>query len=53
MTKYNKKLEIVEMSDIKNYENNDISKSDFVMKQFGVKGVCEPSCLIVNGDIPS
>ena len=50
MTKYNKKLEIVEMSDIKNYENNDISKSDFVMKQFGVKGVCEPSCLIVNGD---
>ena len=50
MSKYDKILEIVEMSDIKNYENNDISKSDFVMKQFGVKGVCEPSCLIVNGD---
>lgn len=46
----NKKLKIVSMSSIKNYNNDECSKSDFVMKQFGVKGVCEPTALIANGE---
>lgn len=45
----NKQLEIVPMDLIRDYQNEEVSKSDFVMKQFGVKGVCEPTCLIVNG----
>lgn len=44
-----KPLKIVSMDSIRDYQNEEVSKSDFVMKQFGVKGVCEPTCLIVNG----
>lgn len=44
-----KKLIIIPMSDIKSYQNEECSESDFVMKQFGVKGVCEPTALIANG----
>lgn len=47
---YNKQLKIVDMSEIKNFQDNSISESDFVMKQFGVKGVCEPASLIANGN---
>lgn len=47
--KFNKSLKIVSMNDIKEYNNEECSKSNFVMKQFGVKGVCEPACLIENG----
>ena len=45
----NKDLIIIPMADIKSYQNDECSKSDFVMKQFGVKGVCEPTALIANG----
>lgn len=48
--KLGKKLKIVPMSEIKAYQNEECSESDFVMKQFGVKGVCEPTALITNGD---
>lgn len=44
----NKSLKIIPMDSIKTYQNEECSKSDFVMKQFGVKGVCEPTCLIAN-----
>ena len=48
--KLNKELTIIPMDDIKSYQNDECSKSDFVMKQFGVRGVCEPTALIANGD---
>lgn len=44
-----KTIKIVPMTEIKSYQNDECSESDFVMKQFGVKGVCEPTCLIANG----
>ena len=47
---FNKQLIIVDMDEIKNFSNNECSHSDFVMKQFGVKGVCEPASLIANDD---
>ncbi len=47
--KYSKELKIVPMDGIKSFNDSQIQKSDFVMKQFGVKGVCEPACLIING----
>ena len=46
----NKELIIIPMEEIKSYQNDECSKSDFVMKQFGVKGVCEPTALIANDD---
>lgn len=49
MERLNKDLVIISMSDIKSYQNEECSESDFVMKQFGVKGVCEPTSLIANG----
>lgn len=48
--KLNKELKIISMEEIKSYQNDECSKSDFVMKQFGVRGVCEPTALIANGD---
>jgi cobalt-precorrin 5A hydrolase len=50
VARFNKELVIVNMDEIKNYDNNECSHSDFVMKQFGVKGVCEPASLIANDD---
>ena len=50
VSRFNKELVIVDMDVIKNYNNNECSHSDFVMKQFGVNGVCEPASLIANGD---
>jgi cobalt-precorrin 5A hydrolase len=49
INKLNKELKIIPMDEIKNYQNDECSQSDFVMKQFGVKGVCEPTALIANG----
>ena len=49
VTKLNKELKIISMDEIKSYDNNECSESSFVMKQFGVKGVCEPTALIANG----
>lgn len=46
----NKQIKIIPMDLIKSYQNEECSKSDFVMKQFGVRGVCEPTALIANGD---
>lgn len=46
----NKPLKIISMDTIKSYQNDECSKSDFVMKQFGVRGVCEPSSLIANDE---
>lgn len=50
VNKLNKQLIIIPMDEIKSYQNEECSKSDFVMKQFGVKGVCEPTALIANGN---
>jgi len=50
INRLNKKLKIIPMTQIKSYQNDECSKSDFVMKQFGVRGVCEPTALIANGD---
>lgn len=47
---FNKNLKIISMDEIKNFDNKQCSHSDFVMKQFGVKGVCEPVSLLANGD---
>ncbi len=47
--KYSKDLKIVSMDEIKSFKDSQIQKSDFVMKQFGIKGVCEPASLIANG----
>lgn len=49
VTNLNKELKIISMDEIKSYNNNECSESSFVMKQFGVKGVCEPTALIANG----
>lgn len=49
MNKFDKTLKIVSMEDIESFDNDECSKSDFVMKQFGVRGVCEPCCLLANG----
>lgn len=46
--RFNKELIIIDMDRIKNFDNNECSHSDFVMKQFGVKGVCEPASLLAN-----
>ncbi len=43
-------LEIIPEGLLKNFKNPDIKESDFVMKKFGVLGVCEPSSLIAAGD---
>lgn len=43
-------LEIVPAKLIKDFTNNDISCSDFVIEKFGLPGVCEPSALITAGE---
>jgi cobalt-precorrin 5A hydrolase len=43
-------LEIIPANLIKDFKNNDISSSDFVIEKFGVPGVCEPSSLIAAGE---
>ncbi len=50
VNRLNKEIKIISMDSIKSYQNEECSKSDFVMKQFGVKGVCEPTALIANGN---
>ncbi len=50
VNRLNKELVIIPMDQIKSYQNEECSKSDFVMKQFGVRGVCEPTALMANGD---
>lgn len=46
--KQEKPLKIVPKKEIETYKNKQCTKSDFVMKQFGIQGVCEPTCLITN-----
>ena len=47
------KLEIpvnfVELDKLKLFTSNDVVKSEFVYKKFGIYGVCEPSALITAG----
>ena len=47
------KLEIpvnfVEIDKLKLFTSNDVAKSEFVYKKFGIYGVCEPSALITAG----
>lgn len=43
-------LELISEKSIKEYENTDLTSSEFVMEKFGVGGVCEPSALIAAGD---
>jgi len=43
-------LEIVPNKLIKDFKNNDITSSDFVIEKFGLPGVCEPSSLIAAGE---
>ncbi|MCK9151127.1 cobalt-precorrin 5A hydrolase [Methanobacterium alcaliphilum] len=45
-----KPLHIIKIADIKNFNSNQCSFSDFVDKNFGVPGICEPSALIAAGD---
>ncbi len=42
-------LSIIPKEVLKTFEHLDCSKSDFVMKKFGLAGVCEPSALIAAG----
>ena len=42
-------IEIISDKLIKNFKNDDLSISDFVIKKFGIPGVCEPSSLIAAG----
>lgn len=43
-------LEIVPTKLIKDFNNEDINYSNFVIEKFGVPGVCEPSSLIAAGE---
>jgi len=43
-------LKIISEMDIKKYENPDLNDSEFVMENFGIGGVCEPSSLIAAGE---
>ena len=43
-------LEIISEKQLKNFNYPDLSESAFVMDNFGVVGVCEPSALIAAGD---
>lgn len=45
---YSKTLEIIPKSEIEKFKNSECSTSKFVMKQFGIQGVCEPVSLISN-----
>lgn len=47
--KLNIPLEFISEQSIKEYENPDLTNSEFVMEKFGVGGVCEPSALIAAG----
>ncbi|MBE6493484.1 MAG: cobalamin biosynthesis protein CbiG [Methanosphaera stadtmanae] len=48
VNKLGKELKIIPIETIKSFQNNEISTSSFVMKQFGIKGVCEPCSLLAN-----
>jgi cobalt-precorrin 5A hydrolase len=43
-------LKIISEMDLKKYKNPDLNDSEFVMENFGVGGVCEPSSLITAGE---
>jgi cobalt-precorrin 5A hydrolase len=43
-------LEIVPTKLIKDFKNDDITYSDFVIEKFGLPGICEPSSLIAAGE---
>jgi len=43
-------IKIIPEEVLKDFKNPDLKGSNFVMKKFGVMGVCEPSALIAAGD---
>lgn len=43
-------LEVVSLDQLKDIEHWEISESTFVMKTFGVPGICEPAALFAAGD---
>jgi cobalt-precorrin 5A hydrolase len=43
-------LEIIPEDLLKDFKNPYLNGSDFVMKKFGIQGVCEPSSLIAAGE---
>ena len=47
--KLNIPVSFVDIDRLKLFKSNDVSKSDFVYKKFGIYGVCEPSALITAG----
>lgn len=43
------KLEVVSLDELKKFNHPEIQESPFVMKTFGVPGICEPTALYVAG----
>lgn len=43
-------LEVVSLEQLKDIEHEEISESTFVMKTFGVPGICEPAALLAAGN---
>ncbi|OWT33433.1 hypothetical protein BGI41_02400 [Methanobrevibacter sp. 87.7] len=48
-TELNKKLEIIDIDEVRNFHHEDCSKSDFVYNKFGIDGVCEQCAMISVG----
>lgn len=48
-TELNKKLEIIDIDEVRNFHNEDCSKSEFVYNKFGIDGVCEQCAMISAG----
>lgn len=45
----NKKLDIIDICDVRNFHSDDCSKSDFVYEKFQIGGVCEQCAMIAAG----
>ncbi|HEY0195931.1 MAG TPA: cobalamin biosynthesis protein, partial [Methanobacterium sp.] len=43
-------LEVVSLDQLKKFDHPEVSESPFVMKTFGVPGICEPVALYVAGE---
>lgn len=47
--KLQKELKVISLEDLKKFKHPEITESPFVMKTFGVPGICEPTALIGAG----
>ncbi|WP_295722613.1 cobalt-precorrin 5A hydrolase [uncultured Methanobrevibacter sp.] len=45
----NKKIEIIDIYDVRNFHSDDCSRSEFVYKKFQIDGVCEQCAMIAAG----